>query len=356
MASRRCGRPVRAAPAAAPARLAPRAPRSARRRARPPRPPRPPRAPPVLAPRGCSGSSAPSLRAADGAAEVLLDARRRAARPRWPGSAPPTPSTAPRVRAALRRDLAPGVAAFVGVSARPRRAHRHLLPVRAPARARPTRRPSSSTTCWPGSGQILARVAVPLLVSVLLAAKLGASTAAHLGPHEPHAAGGRAPPARGPAPPPPAPAGRRRPVRPRRGCTPPSRSWSRSSRPSWSSCGTTPAGRPWLTPAPSSATSEPPTPAGSPARWALSRWRSRRSRSGRPYAPKRAPEDVVAAIHATLLWALLAVLGDPRRLRLRRVRLSRRRGPGNDDAPGRGVPGRPRARRRRAPGPYRPLR
>jgi ABC-type transporter Mla maintaining outer membrane lipid asymmetry permease subunit MlaE len=90
------------------------------------------------------------------------------------------PLDGPRVRAALRRDLAPGVALFVALSA-------VLVAVtgtwflfeRLPQRA--WTEPLVQEDLVAGLGLIHARVGVPLLVSVLLAAKLGASAAAHLG-------------------------------------------------------------------------------------------------------------------------------------------------------------------------------
>ncbi len=90
------------------------------------------------------------------------------------------PLHGPRVRAALRRCLAPGVAAFVGVSA-------VLVALTATfflfekLPRRDFAEPLLQDDLLSGLGQVLARVVVPLVVSILLAAKLGASAAAHLG-------------------------------------------------------------------------------------------------------------------------------------------------------------------------------
>lgn len=86
----------------------------------------------------------------------------------------------PRLRAALRRDLAPGVAAFVGLSAMlVALTGTYFLFERLPKRE--YTEPLLQEDLVAGLGLIYVRVAVPLLVSVLLAAKLGASAAAHLG-------------------------------------------------------------------------------------------------------------------------------------------------------------------------------
>ena len=90
------------------------------------------------------------------------------------------PLDGPRVRRALRRDLAPGVAAFVGTSSiLIALTATYFLFERMPQRE--YAEPLFLDDLLGGLGLILVRVAVPLLVSVLLAAKLGASTAAHLG-------------------------------------------------------------------------------------------------------------------------------------------------------------------------------
>jgi ABC-type transporter Mla maintaining outer membrane lipid asymmetry ATPase subunit MlaF len=90
------------------------------------------------------------------------------------------PIDGPRIRAALRRDLAPGVLFFVGLSA-------ILVAVtgtwflfeRLPKRV--WTEPLIQEDILTGLGLLLVRVGLPLLVSVLLAAKLGAAAAAHLG-------------------------------------------------------------------------------------------------------------------------------------------------------------------------------
>jgi len=86
----------------------------------------------------------------------------------------------PRLRQALRRDLAPGVAAFVGLSAiLIALTGTYFLFERLPKRA--WSEPIVQDDLVAGLGLIYVRVAIPLLVSVLLAAKLGAAAAAHLG-------------------------------------------------------------------------------------------------------------------------------------------------------------------------------
>lgn len=90
------------------------------------------------------------------------------------------PLDGPRVREALRRHLAPGVAAFIGTSAvLVALTATYFLFERLPKRE--YAEALFLDDLLAGLGLILVRVAVPLLVSVLLAAKLGASTAAHLG-------------------------------------------------------------------------------------------------------------------------------------------------------------------------------
>jgi len=90
------------------------------------------------------------------------------------------PLDGPRVRQALRRDLAPGVLAFVGLSAMLIAVTgTYFLFERLPKRL--WTEPIVQDDLVAGLGLIYARIGVPLLVSVLLAAKLGAAAAAHLG-------------------------------------------------------------------------------------------------------------------------------------------------------------------------------
>jgi ABC-type transporter Mla maintaining outer membrane lipid asymmetry permease subunit MlaE len=90
------------------------------------------------------------------------------------------PLHGPRVRRALARETAPGVAAFVGLSAM-------LLALTATVflferlPRREFSEPLLQQDLLSGLGIVLTRVAVPLIASILLAAKLGASAAAHLG-------------------------------------------------------------------------------------------------------------------------------------------------------------------------------
>ena len=90
------------------------------------------------------------------------------------------PLDGPRVRQALRRDLALGVLAFVGISAMlVALTGTYFLFERLPKRA--WTEPIVQDDLIAGLGLIFVRVGLPLLVSVLLAAKLGAAAAAHLG-------------------------------------------------------------------------------------------------------------------------------------------------------------------------------
>ena len=90
------------------------------------------------------------------------------------------PLDGPRIRQALRRDLAPGVLAFVGLSAMlVALTGTYFLFERLPKRA--WTEPIVQDDLVAGLGLIYVRVGLPLLVSVLLAAKLGAAAAAHLG-------------------------------------------------------------------------------------------------------------------------------------------------------------------------------
>jgi ABC-type transporter Mla maintaining outer membrane lipid asymmetry permease subunit MlaE len=86
----------------------------------------------------------------------------------------------PRVRTALRRALAPGVAAFVGLAAvLVSLTATFFLFERLPRRE--LSEPLLQEDLLRGLGVVLVRVVVPLVTSILLAAKLGASVAAHLG-------------------------------------------------------------------------------------------------------------------------------------------------------------------------------
>lgn len=90
------------------------------------------------------------------------------------------PLHGPRVRAELRRSLAPGVGAFVGLSAvLVALTATFFLFERLPRRE--YSEPLLQDDLLAGLGQVLARVVVPLVASILLAAKLGASACAHLG-------------------------------------------------------------------------------------------------------------------------------------------------------------------------------
>jgi energy-coupling factor transporter ATP-binding protein EcfA2/ABC-type transporter Mla maintaining outer membrane lipid asymmetry permease subunit MlaE len=118
-------------------------------------------------------------RAATRTAEVLLDWAWLLLLPLAYGRAG-HPVDGPRVRRSLRRDLAPGVAAFVGISAvLVALTGTYFLFERLPRRAYAESLIQEDLVA--GMGIILTRVAIPLLASVLLAAKLGASSAAHLG-------------------------------------------------------------------------------------------------------------------------------------------------------------------------------
>jgi len=86
----------------------------------------------------------------------------------------------PRIRKALRRDVALGVLAFVGLSAMlVAVTGTYFLFERLPKRL--YTEPIVQDDLVAGLGLIFARIGIPLLVSVLLAAKLGAAAAAHLG-------------------------------------------------------------------------------------------------------------------------------------------------------------------------------
>lgn len=90
------------------------------------------------------------------------------------------PLDGPRILHALRRDLAPGVLAFVGLSAMlVAVTGTYFLFERLPKRL--YTEPIVQDDLVAGLGLIYARIGIPLLVSVLLAAKLGAAAAAHLG-------------------------------------------------------------------------------------------------------------------------------------------------------------------------------
>lgn len=86
----------------------------------------------------------------------------------------------PRVRRALARDLAPGVAAFTTLAALlVALTATFFLFQRLPRRE--FSEPLLQRDLLAGLGAVLTRVVVPLIASILLAAKLGASAAAHLG-------------------------------------------------------------------------------------------------------------------------------------------------------------------------------
>ncbi len=140
--------------------------------------PPPPSVPPRRVPLGERLRTA-WLRRAERAAETLGDALSSLAAP-WAWTRLAQPLDGPRIRRALRRHLAPGVAAFVGTSAMlVALTATYFLFERMPQRE--YAEPLFLDDLLAGLGLILVRVAVPLIVSVLLAAKLGASTAAHLG-------------------------------------------------------------------------------------------------------------------------------------------------------------------------------
>ena len=138
--------------------------------------------PPTVPPRATSFRErlrAGWLHRAERATETLGDALSALAAP-WAWTRLAHRLDGPRVRRALRRHLAPGVAAFVGTSAiLVALTATYFLFERLPQRE--YAEPLFLDDLLAGLGLILVRVAVPLLVSVLLAAKLGASTAAHLG-------------------------------------------------------------------------------------------------------------------------------------------------------------------------------
>lgn len=86
----------------------------------------------------------------------------------------------PRVRAALRRDLAPGVALFIAIAAvLVAFTGTYFLFEQLPERE--YAEPLVQDDLLAGLGLIFTRVGIPLMVSVLLAAKLGAAAAAQLG-------------------------------------------------------------------------------------------------------------------------------------------------------------------------------
>ena len=140
--------------------------------------PPPPTVPPQVIPFGAR-LGAWWLHQAERAAETAGDALSALAAP-WAWTRLAHPLDGPRVRRALKRHLAPGVAAFVGTSAiLVALTATYFLFERLPQRE--YAEPLFLDDLLGGLGLILVRVAIPLLVSVLLAAKLGASTAAHLG-------------------------------------------------------------------------------------------------------------------------------------------------------------------------------
>ncbi|MDA1195961.1 MAG: ABC transporter permease [Planctomycetota bacterium] len=119
------------------------------------------------------------LHLALGTSEFLLDALWLLAWP-WAWLRSAHPLDGPRLRQALRRDLAPGVLAFVGLSAMlVAVTGTYFLFERLPKRV--WTEPLVQDDLVTGLGLIFGRIGIPLLVSVLLAAKLGAAAAAHLG-------------------------------------------------------------------------------------------------------------------------------------------------------------------------------
>jgi energy-coupling factor transporter ATP-binding protein EcfA2 len=140
---------------------------------------RPPEREQPVRPGGRARLAAAWRRAALGTSEVLLDWASLLLLP-WTLLGLAHPLDGPRVRQALRRDLAPGVLAFVGLSAMlVALTGTYFLFARLPKRA--WTEPIVQDDLVAGLGLIYVRVGVPLLVSVLLAAKLGAAAAAHLG-------------------------------------------------------------------------------------------------------------------------------------------------------------------------------
>ena len=114
-----------------------------------------------------------------GTADALLDALSLLALPRTVAFAGHA-LHGPRVRRALARDLAPGVAAFTALSALlVALTATFFLFSRLPRRE--FSEPLLQRDLLAGLGVVLTRVVVPLIASILLAAKLGASAAAHLG-------------------------------------------------------------------------------------------------------------------------------------------------------------------------------
>ncbi len=90
------------------------------------------------------------------------------------------PLDGPRIRKTLRRDVSLGVLAFVGLSAMlVAVTGTYFLFERLPKRL--YTEPIVQDDLVAGLGLIYARIGIPLLVSVLLAAKLGSAAAAHLG-------------------------------------------------------------------------------------------------------------------------------------------------------------------------------
>jgi ABC-type lipoprotein export system ATPase subunit/ABC-type transporter Mla maintaining outer membrane lipid asymmetry permease subunit MlaE len=90
------------------------------------------------------------------------------------------PLDGPRLRRTLRRDLAPGVFAFTGLSsALVALTATFFLFERLPKREWTA--PLVQDDLVAGLGLVTTRVGVPLMISILLAAKLGAAAAAHLG-------------------------------------------------------------------------------------------------------------------------------------------------------------------------------
>ncbi len=111
--------------------------------------------------------------------DIVLDAAVFVLLP-WAWSRMFHPLDGPRLRKALRRDVAPSVGAFVGISAvLAAFTGTYFIFERMPQRQ--YAEPLIQEDIVAALGLIYTRVAVPLMVSVLLAAKLGAAAAAHLG-------------------------------------------------------------------------------------------------------------------------------------------------------------------------------
>ncbi len=116
---------------------------------------------------------------ATGTVDVLLDAGAFVFLP-WAWARLFHALDGPRIRKALRRDVAPSVGAFIGISAvLAAFTGTYFIFERMPQRQ--YAEPLIQEDIVAALGLIYTRVSVPLMVSVLLAAKLGAAVAAHLG-------------------------------------------------------------------------------------------------------------------------------------------------------------------------------